>query len=73
MVADDLRGHVFVCTTNACSIGVVGQEARPAEIAKLYIEQAVQQNVFGLDIPVDYLVFVQVLHGERSLVKESES
>ena len=51
---------------------MVGQLDRPAEVADLGVEVGVEQDVFGLQVPVDDPLRVQELDGPDHLEEDLE-
>mmetsp|Transcript_12092 Transcript_12092/g.25294 ORF Transcript_12092/g.25294 Transcript_12092/m.25294 type:complete len:292 (+) Transcript_12092:263-1138(+) len=66
-------GQVVWCTAEGGPVGDILQDVRPSKVSKFSVLIFVQQNVFGLDVPVNNLrrLGVQVLQGITDFVKMS--
>lgn len=60
VAAHDLRGHLPRGAGGVRGI-VLGPEPRNAQVGQLDLAGRVDQDVFRLDVPVDDVVFVQIL------------
>lgn len=70
-VLDDFGRHVLDGAAEGmlCVFLVLGG---PAEVADLGVALGVEENVFGLEVAVDYVSVVQVVDGQAHLVEEDE-
>ena len=70
LAEQNFGGHVLVSSAKSLAhfVGIV--HGAPTEIAELDVEVGIQQDVLGLEVSVHDVAVVDVLHSQRSLVKE---
>ena len=59
---EDLGRHVLVRSAEGGSRVLFGLPRAPSEVAQFRVEVLIQKNVFGLEVSVDDVVVVDVLH-----------
>ena len=70
LVVHNFRWHVFICSTDTRTKGVVRQVTRPAKIAQFDIEQFVEEDILWLYISMYNFVLMQISNCEAGLVKK---